>query len=96
MPFTSGKQAFLEISSRKGVEVMFGNPGTRAAAHGRLARETRIPLHPRPSERWPSPWPTATRRRAQLAAVNVHHLARARPNAMGLCTTRARRARRSS
>jgi len=28
MPFTSGKQAFLEILKQEGVEVMFGNPGT--------------------------------------------------------------------
>src|ERR1700730_6224600 len=28
MPFTSGKQAFLEILRQEGVEVMFGNPGT--------------------------------------------------------------------
>src|SRR6185295_5720527 len=28
MPFTSGKQAFLEILKQAGVEIMFGNPGT--------------------------------------------------------------------
>jgi len=28
MPFTSGKQAFLEILKQEGVEIMFGNPGT--------------------------------------------------------------------
>jgi benzoylformate decarboxylase len=28
MPFTSGKQAFLEILRQEGVSVMFGNPGT--------------------------------------------------------------------
>ncbi|HEU5322473.1 MAG TPA: thiamine pyrophosphate-binding protein [Methylomirabilota bacterium] len=28
MPFTSGKQAFLEILKQEGVSVMFGNPGT--------------------------------------------------------------------
>ncbi|HWM78269.1 MAG TPA: thiamine pyrophosphate-binding protein, partial [Methylomirabilota bacterium] len=28
MPFTSGKQAFLEILKQEGVEVTFGNAGT--------------------------------------------------------------------
>src|SRR5688572_25096829 len=28
MPYTSGKQAFLEILKQEGVSVMFGNPGT--------------------------------------------------------------------
>jgi benzoylformate decarboxylase len=43
MPFTSGKQAFLEILKQEGVEVMFGNPGTtELPLMDGLARETRI------------------------------------------------------
>src|SRR6266699_443479 len=43
MPFTSGKQAFLEILKQEGVEAMFGNPGTtELPLMDGLARETRI------------------------------------------------------
>src|SRR5438128_9750960 len=43
MPFTSGKQAFLEILTQEGVEIMFGNPGTtELPLMDGLARETRI------------------------------------------------------
>jgi benzoylformate decarboxylase len=43
MPFTSGKQAFLEILKQEGVEIMFGNPGTtELPLMDGLAREPRI------------------------------------------------------
>jgi len=43
MPFLSGKQAFLEILTREGVDVMFGNPGTtELPLMDGLARESRI------------------------------------------------------
>src|SRR5438128_665188 len=43
MPFTSGKQAFLEILKQTGVEVMEGKPGTTVLARmDGLAREIRI------------------------------------------------------
>ena len=43
MPFTSGKQAFLEILKQEGVEIMFGNPGTtELPLMDGLAREPKI------------------------------------------------------
>src|ERR1044072_1123629 len=43
MPFTSGKQAFLEILKQEGVELMFGNPGTtELPLMDGLAREPKI------------------------------------------------------
>jgi benzoylformate decarboxylase len=43
MPFLSGKQAFLEILTQEGVDVMFGNPGTtELPLMDGLARESRI------------------------------------------------------
>ncbi len=43
MPFTSGKQAVLEIFKQEGVEMMFGNPGTtELPLMDGLARETHI------------------------------------------------------
>src|SRR6267143_3714323 len=85
MPFTSGKQAFLEILKQEGVEVMFGNPGTtELPLMDGLAREPGIhyilALQESVAIAMADGYAQAT---GGLAAVNVH-VSPGLGNAMGM------------